>query len=136
MGVADVSGTAEAGQSTERDAEHRVGLGLLSRFIGAVFLVLLAGLLLLDRALVRANRNQGALDAQSSALLAESFVNAHDVLLDRLLELADGRPDSARGSEASVLVDSVDRARLPGRLAINVLHEKDRPTRSSGMIAM
>src|SRR5215218_4645627 len=89
----------EAGQSTERDAEHRAGLGLLSRFIGAVFLVLLAGLLLLDRALVRANRNQAALDAQSAALLAETFVNAHDVLLDRLLEHADGRrgrPDSAR----------------------------------------
>jgi signal transduction histidine kinase len=150
---------------------------LLSRFIGAVFLVLLAGLLLLDRALARANRNQAALDAQSSALLTESFVNAHDVLLDRLLELADGRrgradsvrmhadasrlvaanpsvrrawismpdgrrlfdvgrPDSARGPESSALVDSVDRSRLPGRLAINVLHEKDRPSRSSGVIAM
>jgi hypothetical protein len=43
IGVAEVSGTAEAGQSTERDAEHRVGRGLLSRFIGAVFHVLLGG---------------------------------------------------------------------------------------------
>src|SRR5215218_538935 len=167
----------EAGQSTERDAEHRAGLGLLSRFIGAVFLVLLGGLLLLDRALVRANRNQAALDAQSAALLAESFVDAHDVLLDRLLELADGRRgpiDSARlhadasrllttmpsvrrawvstsdgrqlldvgrlesGGEpqSSALVDSVDRARLPGRLAINIVHEKEQTGRSSVVVAM
>jgi len=150
---------------------------LLSRFIGAVFLVLLGGLLLLDRALVRANRNQAALDAQSAALLAESFVDAHDVLLDRLLELADGRRgpiDSARlhahasrllttmpsvrrawvstsdgrqlldvgrlesGGEpqSSALVDSVDRARLPGRLAINIVHEKEQTGRSSVVVAM
>ena len=175
--MAEVSGTGEAGQSTERDAEHRAGLGLLSRFIGAVFLVLLGGLLLLDRALVRANRNQAALDAQSAALLAESFVDAHDVLLDRLLELADGRRgpiDSARlhahasrllttmpsvrrawvstsdgrqlldvgrlesGGEpqSSALVDSVDRARLPGRLAINIVHEKEQTGRSSVVVAM
>jgi signal transduction histidine kinase len=175
--VAEVSGTGEAGQSTERDAEHRAGLGLLSRFIGAVFLVLLGGLLLLDRALVRANRNQAALDAQSAALLAESFVDAHDVLLDRLLELADGRrgatdstrlhaaasqllvtmpsvrrawlstsdgrrllevsrPDSGGGTESSALVDSVDRARLPGRLAIGVVHEKEQAGHHGVVIAM
>src|SRR5215208_8398306 len=91
MGVAEVSGTGETGQSTDRDAEQRVGLGLLSRFIGAVFLVLLGGLLLLDQALVRANRNQAALDAQSAVLLTESFVDAHDVLLDRLIGLATDR---------------------------------------------
>jgi len=153
---------------------------LLSRFIGAVFLVLLGGLLLLDRALVRANRNQAALDAQSAALLAESFVDAHDVLLDRLLELADGqrgptdsarlhaeasqllattpsvrrawvstsdgrrllnvgRLDSGPGLESPALVDSVDNvagARLPGRLAINVVHEKEQLGRSRVVIAM
>jgi len=91
--VADVSGTAEAGQSTERDAEHRVGRGLLSRFIGAVFLILLGGLLLLDRALSRANSDQAALDAQSAALLTESFVRTHEVLLERLADLAVDRPD-------------------------------------------
>ena len=88
MGVADVSGTGEAGQSTERDAEHRVGRGLLARFIGAVFLVLLGGLLLLDRALARANNDQAALDAQTAALLTESFVHVHDVLLERVMDLA------------------------------------------------
>jgi signal transduction histidine kinase len=93
MGVAEVSGTGETGQSTDRDAEQRVGLGLLSRFIGAVFLVLLGGLLLLDQALLRANRNQAGLDAQSAALLAESFVSSQNVLLDRILELATARAD-------------------------------------------
>jgi signal transduction histidine kinase len=111
IGVADVSGTAEAGQSTERDAEHRVGRGLLSRFIGAVFLVLLGGLLLLDRALMRANDDQAALDAQSSALLTESFVRAHDVLLERLMDLALTRvaaPDSVEfRKRAAELVESM-----------------------------
>src|SRR5215218_7799520 len=104
MGVADVSGTAEAGQSTERDAEHRVGRGLLSRFIGAVFLVLLGGLLVLDQALTAANREQAALDTQSTALLAESFIRAHDVLLQRLADLVDersGARDSLQAREVS-----------------------------------
>ena len=65
-----------------------MGLGLLSRFIGAVFLVLLGGLLLLDRALLRANENQALLDAQSGALLTESFISSHDALLDRIASLA------------------------------------------------
>ena len=86
--MAEVSGTAEVGQSTERDAEHRVGRGLLSRFIGAVFLILLGGLLVLDQALTRANREQAALDSQSTALLVESFVRTHDILLQRLTDLA------------------------------------------------
>jgi signal transduction histidine kinase len=94
IGVAEVSGTGETGQSTDRDAEQRVGLGLLSRFIGAVFLVLLGGLLLLDQALLRANRNQAGLDAQSAVLLAESFVSSHNVLLDRIAELAAARVDA------------------------------------------
>ena len=63
-----------------------MGLGLLSRFIGAVFLVLLGGLLLLDRALQRANYNQAALDAQSAALLTESFMANHAMVLDRVAE--------------------------------------------------
>lgn len=83
--MADVRGTAEGGQSLERE---RIGFGLLSRFIGAVFLVLLGGLLLLDRSLLRANRNQAQVDAKSAALLAESFVGSHAVLLDRVAELA------------------------------------------------
>jgi len=93
MGVADVSGTAEAGQSTERDAEYRVGRGLLSRFIGAVFLVLLGGLLVLDQALTGASREQSAVDSQGTALLVESFIRAHDVLLQRLADVAAERFD-------------------------------------------
>ena len=62
-------------------------MGLLARFIGAVFLVLLGGLLLLDRALLRANRNQAKLDSQSAALLTESFIASHDMLLQRAAEL-------------------------------------------------
>jgi signal transduction histidine kinase len=95
--VAEVSGTGEAGQSTDRDAEARVGLGLLSRFIGAVFLVLLGGLLLLNRALLRANDNQALLDARSGALLTESFTSSHDALLDRLASLA-ASPGAAQDS--------------------------------------
>src|SRR5437763_2477181 len=93
MVVADDSGPPEPGQSTDRDAEQRVGLGLLLRFIGAVFLVLLGGLLLLDRALGRANAHQAALDARSAALIAESFVDAQQVLLDRVAAAVAAYPD-------------------------------------------
>jgi len=92
--VAEVSSARELGQSTEGDAEQRAGLGLLSRFIGAVFLVLLVGLLLLDRALVRANRNLARLDAQSSALLTEAFIGDHDALLDRVAALVSEHPSN------------------------------------------
>jgi hypothetical protein len=87
--VADVSGAADGGHSIGREASTRVGLGLLSRFIGAVFLVLLGGLLLLDRALQRANANQAALDSQSAALLTEAFVANHVMLLERATEAAE-----------------------------------------------
>ena len=96
--MADVSGAAEGGQSGRSDADERAGLGLLSRFLGAVFLVLLGGLLLLDRALLRANRNQAVLDSQSAALLAESWVAANAVLLERVAGVAshsDAPADSA-----------------------------------------
>jgi signal transduction histidine kinase len=86
--VADVSGAGDGGQSIGRETGARVGLGLLSRFIGAVFLVLLGGLLLLDRALQRANYNQAALDAQSAALLTEAFMANHAMILERAAELA------------------------------------------------
>ena len=93
MAVADVSDPVEASQSTDREAEQRVGLGLLLRFIGAVFLVLLGGLLLLDRALGRANQHQASLDARSAALIAESYLNAQRVLVDRVAELAAASPE-------------------------------------------
>ena len=89
MQVAIVNGTGEGGPPIGHDAGGRVGLGLLSRFIGAVFLVLLGGLLLLDRALVRANRNQAQIDAESAALVAEAFVSARAVLLDRIVDLVE-----------------------------------------------
>jgi signal transduction histidine kinase len=93
--VADVSSPAEPGQSTDRDAEERVGLGLLLRFIGAVFLVLLGGLLLLDRALARANQHQASLDARSAALIAESFVGTQQALLEHITALAATFPDAS-----------------------------------------
>jgi signal transduction histidine kinase len=73
-----------------------------------VFLVLLGGLLLLDRALVRANTNLAHLDAQSGALLAETFVSHHDALLDRISALVAGSParDTARlRLEVGALID-------------------------------
>src|SRR6188472_2874239 len=95
MVVADVSDPIETSQSTDRDAEQRVGLGLLLRFIGAVFLVLLGGLLLLDRALGRANRHQASLDARSAALIAESFINSQQILLDRIMQLVSEYPNAS-----------------------------------------
>jgi signal transduction histidine kinase len=108
MVVADVSEPVETSQSTDRDAEQRGGLGLLLRFIGAVFLVLLGGLLLLDRALGRANRHQASLDARSAALIVEAYVASQYVLLDRVTELATAHTYSGdslklRAAEAQLL---------------------------------
>jgi signal transduction histidine kinase len=105
--VADVSSPAELGQSTDRDAEQRVGLGLLLRFIGAVFLVLLGGLLLLDRALARANQHQASLDARSAAVIAESFIGAQQTLLDQVVTLAAAYPTIADSQELRVAVARV-----------------------------
>ena len=52
----------ESGRA-DRDGRERAGVALVSRFIGAVFLVLLGGLLLLDRSLLQANQDQLSLDA-------------------------------------------------------------------------
>ena len=84
--MADVNGLFEGGQSVDRRAEERAGLGLLSRFLGGVFLVLLGGLLLLDRSLLKANRNQASLDAQSAALLTESFLTSQTEMLGRIAD--------------------------------------------------
>ncbi|HET7189016.1 MAG TPA: HAMP domain-containing sensor histidine kinase [Gemmatimonadaceae bacterium] len=110
--MADVSGAVDSGQSIGREEGARVGLGLLSRFIGAVFLVLLGGLLLLDRALQRANYNQAELDSQSAALLTESFVANHAMLLDRVAELT--------GARAPVKDSAEVRARLERLLSAAV----------------
>lgn len=73
-----------------QEADERAGLGLLSRFLGAIFLVLLGGLLLLDQSLLSANRNQADLDAQAASLLTESFVGTQAVLLDRIANIVAG----------------------------------------------
>jgi signal transduction histidine kinase len=117
MGVADVSDPIEPSQSTDRDAEQRVGLGLLLRFIGAVFLVLLGGLLLLDRALGRANQHEASLDARSGALIVESYVTAHQVLLDRVTELVAAYPNPGdtlrlRTAVARLLQDALGARRV------------------------
>ncbi len=82
-----------------QDADERAGLGLLSRFLGAIFLVLLGGLLLLDRSLLRANRNQADLDAQSASLLAESFVATQASLVERVANIVGG----SEGAKDSLL---------------------------------
>jgi signal transduction histidine kinase len=69
-----------------------VGLGLLSRFVGAVFLVVLAVLLLLDRAQSDSTGDQARADAGSAALVAEAFVSAHAVLLDRIAGSVEREP--------------------------------------------
>ena len=73
---------------SDRDAHERAGIGLLSRFIGAVFLVLLSGLLLLDRSLLEANQSQAALDAQSTALLVESYISSEAMFFGRVGDIA------------------------------------------------
>jgi signal transduction histidine kinase len=101
--VADAYEAFDSGQSTRHEADERAGLGLLSRFLGAVFLVLLGGLLLLDRALLRANRNQADLDAQSAGLLTESFISTQSVLLERIAEVvseSEGKSDSVTSYRA------------------------------------
>jgi len=97
MRVTDGNGTNRDGQSIGPGDGERVGLGLLSRFVGAVFLVVLAALLLLDRAQSDSTGDQARADAGSSALLAEAFVSAHAVLLDRIAGVAEREPlrDSA-----------------------------------------
>ena len=90
MSVADINRVFERGQTTGRESDERAGLGLLSRFLGAVFLVLFGGLLLLDRSLLKANRNQATLDAQSAALLGELFVSSQADLLERIAEVFAG----------------------------------------------
>ena len=108
-----MKGALENGQSFERHPDERAGLGLLSRFLGAVFLVLLGGLLLLDRSLLKANRNQAVLDTQSAALLAESFVSGQAVVLDRI---GDAIPGSSGTQDSVIVRGRVERimAQAPG----------------------
>ncbi len=85
-------------------------MGLLARFVGAVLLVVLGALLLLDRAQSGATRDQARADASSSALLAEAFVSAHSVLLDRIAGVAEREPPadttSLRGAIDTLLARS------------------------------
>ncbi len=72
------------GSRADRDGRERAGVALVSRFIGAVFLVLLGGLLLLDRSLLRANQDQLSLDAESSALLVESYMRGQAAVVEQI----------------------------------------------------
>ena len=80
------------------EASDHTGTGLLSRFLGAAFLVLLTGLLLLDRALLGANQNQNVLDTQTAALLAEAFISNQAEVLGRVGDLA-STMDTVRGRQ-------------------------------------
>src|SRR6476661_3079952 len=110
MRVADGSGTNRDGQSIGPGEDERPGMGLLARFVGAVLLVVLGALLLLDRAQSGATRDQARADASSSALLAEAFVSAHSVLLDRIAGVAEREPPadttSLRGAIDTLLARS------------------------------
>jgi len=92
MRVADGNGTGRDGQSIDGADDERPGMGLLARFVGAVLLVVLGALLLLDRAQAGATRDQAQADAGSAALLAEGWISAHAVLLDRIAGVADREP--------------------------------------------
>lgn len=100
--MADVSGAPESGQSGERAAP--VEWRLLARLLGAVLLVLVGGLLLLDRAFLRANRNQAALDARSAALLTEAFLAARTDLLEQIASALAAR---RRAFDSSSVVGAV-----------------------------
>jgi signal transduction histidine kinase len=113
MGMGDVNGALESNQLIGREADERAGLGLLSRFLGAVFLVLLGGLLLLDRSLSKANNNQAILDTQSMALLTETFMSAQ---VDRLRRIADVVAEGAELKDSILARTRVERllAVVPG----------------------
>jgi signal transduction histidine kinase len=111
--VADAYEAFDGGQSSRHEADERAGLGLLSRFLGAVFLVLLGGLLLLDRALLRANRNQADLDAQSAGLLTESFISTESVLLDRIVGLVSEGENKGAGGTSDQTIERLVAA-VPG----------------------
>lgn len=74
------------GSRADREGRERAGVALVSRFIGAVFLVLLGGLLLLDRSLLRANQDQLSLDAESSALLVESYMHGQAAMVEQIAD--------------------------------------------------
>jgi signal transduction histidine kinase len=74
------------GSRLDRDWRARAGVALVSRFIGAVFLVLLGGLLLLDRSLLHANQDQLSLDAESSALLVESYIQGQATVVGQIAD--------------------------------------------------
>ncbi len=74
------------GSRPDRDWRVRAGVALVSRFIGAVFLVLLGGLLLLDRSLLHANQDQLSLDAESSALLVESYIRGQATVVGQIAD--------------------------------------------------
>jgi signal transduction histidine kinase len=82
-------------------------------------------LLLLDRALLRANRNQAQLDAKSAALLAESFVGSHAVLLDRVADLSGYAPQKDSTAMSATLAQFM--AVAPGARQAWVMDSSGRP---------
>ena len=142
--MADVNGLFEGGQSVERRAEERAGLGLLSRFLGGVFLVLLGGLLLLDRSLLKANRNQASLDAQSAALLTESFLTSQTAMLGWIADAVseNGQRKDSLGPHRRVerLIAQIPEFRHAwavdgsGNLRLDVSEAKGQPAMSAEML--
>src|SRR3954469_25957652 len=92
MNVEDSKDSGISGVSGSIDDPRSPGLGLLLRFLGAVFLVLVCGLLVLDQALLQANRDQTNVDAQAASLLVESYVAEESSLLDRFGAIVHWQP--------------------------------------------
>ena len=90
--VNEAGNRTNSGQMSGRSVHGRTNLGLLLPFLGAVFLVLLVGLLVLDGALLRANRDQAIADAQTAELLTESFVATQIALVEQIAAVASGYP--------------------------------------------
>jgi signal transduction histidine kinase len=121
--VADVNGAFDGGQSSGDNSDGRAGLGLLSRFLGAVFLVLLGGLLLLDRALINANLDQADIDAQAAALVTESFIIAQTARLDQIASVV-AQGSSSGGLESNRSVEQL-LVKVPGLRRAWILDSTD-----------
>ena len=92
--MADFNGANGGNRRGEREMSERINLGILSQFLGAILLVLLGGLFVLDRILLSANKSQAATDAQTGRVLTESFLASRFALLDGITVLAAATNDS------------------------------------------
>lgn len=105
--MADFNGANGGSRRGERETFERVNLGILSQFLGAILLVLLGGLFVLDRILLSANKSQAATDAQTGRVLTESFLASRFALLDGITVLAAGTNGSIDNLATQKVVRSI-----------------------------